>query len=296
MVSTERVSDRDSFTFVRRNDHGILSKLRQPAERGGTVLHELRRAHCRSSAQSRAACRRCARTAQSRAADAARGSAPPPPQYAAPTPPPPSQHPSVEASARSGGIAAGVAAAVGGVLGGMGGQPPAMQPYPTQNPQMQQPPAQAEPYHAPAPPLQQKYQAGPQQTGAYGAAAGAPETPAEKIKEMFFTCRGRLNRKPFFLRGLALGILSSILSSVMGEMSDSSSTALHIAALLMLPLILICCVASIMLVIRRWHDLGKSGWFTLVLIIPLVNLLVMLYLWFVRGTAGPNAYGDDPLA
>ena len=55
MGSPEKISERDSFTLVRRNDHGILSKLRQPAERGGTVLYELRRAHCRSSAQSRAA-------------------------------------------------------------------------------------------------------------------------------------------------------------------------------------------------------------------------------------------------
>ena len=68
MVSTEKVSERDSFTFVRRNDHGILSKLRQPVERGGTVLHELRRGHCRSCAAVCAACRRCARTAQSRTA------------------------------------------------------------------------------------------------------------------------------------------------------------------------------------------------------------------------------------
>ena len=78
MGSPEKISDRDSFTFVRRNDHGFLSKLRQPAERGGTVLHELRRGHCRSCAAVCAACRRCARTAQSRtaqshAADAARG-------------------------------------------------------------------------------------------------------------------------------------------------------------------------------------------------------------------------------
>ena len=51
-----------------------------------------------------------------------------------------------------------------------------------------------------------------------------------------------------------------------------------------------------MLVIRRWHDLGKSGWFTLLLLIPLVNLIVAIYLWVKKGDEGPNQYGDDPLA
>ena len=207
--------------------------------------------------------------------------APPPPQYAAPTPPPPPQQPSPEPPARSGsiaaGAAAGAAAAVGGVLGGMGGQP-------------QQP-------SAPEPPPQAPYQTAtlPYQPDPHGGAQGGPQAQKAQIKEMFFTMQGRLNRKPFFLRGLALGILSSILSSVMGGLAESSSTIMHLVSLLMLPLILVCAAGSLTLVIRRWHDLGRSGWFTLLLLIPLLNFLVMLYLWFVRGTAGPNAYGEDPL-
>lgn len=204
--------------------------------------------------------------------------APPPPQYAPPTPPPPPpQQPSPEAPARSGSIAAGAAAAVGGTLGGMGGQP-------------QQP-------SAPEPPPQAPYQTAtlPYQPDPHGGAQGGPQAQRAEIKEMFFTMQGRLNRKPFLLRGLVLGILSLILSSVMGGLAETSSTVLHLVSLLMLPLILVCAAGSFTLIIRRWHDLGKSGWFTLLLLIPLLNFLVMLYLWFVRGTAGPNAYGEDPL-
>jgi len=51
-----------------------------------------------------------------------------------------------------------------------------------------------------------------------------------------------------------------------------------------------------MLIIRRWHDLGKSGWLSLLMLIPLLNLLVLIFLWVKKGTDGPNAYGDDPLA
>ncbi len=154
-------------------------------------------------------------------------------------------------------------------------------------PQMNQPP-QYQPV--------QYQEVPPQTTGTPAGAAGTPETPLQKLKRMYFTYHGRLNRKPYILWGLALSITMSIVSSLMEFMTNSHSTVLHLLALLLLLVLLVGCVASTMLVIRRWHDLGKSGWFTLILIIPLVNFLVMLYLWFVRGTVGPNAYGEDPLA
>jgi uncharacterized membrane protein YhaH (DUF805 family) len=44
---------------------------------------------------------------------------------------------------------------------------------------------------------------------------------------------------------------------------------------------------------RRLHDMGKSGWFQLVWLIPLVGWAVMIY-WLVQPSVGPNAYGDAP--
>ena len=47
---------------------------------------------------------------------------------------------------------------------------------------------------------------------------------------------------------------------------------------------------------KRWHDCGRSGWMSLVLLLPIVGLLWFFgSLGFVRGTTGPNTYGDDPL-
>ncbi|MFE8643531.1 DUF805 domain-containing protein [Sphingomonas sp. NCPPB 2930] len=43
--------------------------------------------------------------------------------------------------------------------------------------------------------------------------------------------------------------------------------------------------------IRRLHDVGRSGWWLLISVIPLVGSLVLLY-WMVQpGDAGSNAYG-----
>jgi uncharacterized membrane protein YhaH (DUF805 family) len=47
---------------------------------------------------------------------------------------------------------------------------------------------------------------------------------------------------------------------------------------------------------KRWHDCAKSGWMSLVLFVPVIGPLWLLgHLGFVRGTAGPNPYGDNPL-
>jgi uncharacterized membrane protein YhaH (DUF805 family) len=48
--------------------------------------------------------------------------------------------------------------------------------------------------------------------------------------------------------------------------------------------------------IKRWHDRDKSGWFVLVNLIPFVGpIWVLVELGFLRGTAGPNRFGPDPL-
>lgn len=47
--------------------------------------------------------------------------------------------------------------------------------------------------------------------------------------------------------------------------------------------------------VRRLHDLDKTGWFILLVLIPLVGAIILL-IWFVqRGTVGGNQYGPDPL-
>ena len=127
----------------------------------------------------------------------------------------------------------------------------------------------------------------------YGG-GGAPQP--EDLRAMLLTYQGRLNRKPYILRGLLVYVLVMIVNIVMGVLSESDSTALLLIAILLFPVILVGCVASIMLTIRRWHDLGQSGWFTLLGMIPFVNIFVAIYLCVKKGTDGPNAYGADPLA
>jgi len=72
--------------------------------------------------------------------------------------------------------------------------------------------------------------------------------------------------------------------AAMGGMSSILLILLYIATF----------VITIMYGKRRLNDLNRSGWFILLIIIPLVNLLLAIYMIFFAGTEGDNEYGPKP--
>ena len=53
-------------------------------------------------------------------------------------------------------------------------------------------------------------------------------------------------------------------------------------------------IPGIAAVVRRLHDVGKSGWFYFIVLIPLVGPIWLLVLLCTEGDSGPNEYGEDP--
>jgi uncharacterized membrane protein YhaH (DUF805 family) len=53
-------------------------------------------------------------------------------------------------------------------------------------------------------------------------------------------------------------------------------------------------IPSLAVAVRRLHDAGKSGWFLLISLIPLVGSIWLLVILCTEGTAGENEYGADP--
>ena len=108
-----------------------------------------------------------------------------------------------------------------------------------------------------------------------------------KIKTNFFSFDGRIGKKQYlmsFLILLAIGFVLGLILAMLGK----------IGLIILLPIRIILAVASFSIAIRRWHDLGKSGWLSLLFLIPLVNLVVLIYLCVADGTAADNKYGPVP--
>jgi uncharacterized membrane protein YhaH (DUF805 family) len=97
--------------------------------------------------------------------------------------------------------------------------------------------------------------------------------------DILFSFKGRLNRKPFWLYQIGVAVVTSI-PFILGHGWLTGLLELW---------------AQAALCVKRAHDRGRSGWFVLVFLIPLVQLWPLIELSFVRGTKGNNEYGPDPL-
>lgn len=59
---------------------------------------------------------------------------------------------------------------------------------------------------------------------------------------------------------------------------------------------LVILIPSIAVAVRRLHDVGMSGWWYLLVLVPVLGMLALLYFFIQRGESGTNKYGPDPLA
>ncbi len=123
-------------------------------------------------------------------------------------------------------------------------------------------------------------------------------------KNLFLSFEGRISRQPFWLGSLALGIISIILQFVIvavfgGSMDfrDPNATPSVAAGIAFAVLALVSLWPSLAITVKRWHDRDKSGWWTLIILIPIIGAIWMFVEnGFLRGTDGRNRFGDDPLA
>jgi uncharacterized membrane protein YhaH (DUF805 family) len=105
---------------------------------------------------------------------------------------------------------------------------------------------------------------------------------------------GRSRRKEFWffvLFVIAGVILLSIIEGALGLTGMVGGVYGPLTTLFYLA-ILIPCVAVI---VRRLHDQDKSGWWALLGLVPIANLVLLVFM-FLDGTNGPNQYGPDPKA
>ena len=53
-------------------------------------------------------------------------------------------------------------------------------------------------------------------------------------------------------------------------------------------------IPTVSLWVRRLHDVGKSGWFMLLIFVPLVGPILLIYWACMDSIQWPNAYGAVP--
>jgi uncharacterized membrane protein YhaH (DUF805 family) len=127
---------------------------------------------------------------------------------------------------------------------------------------------------------------------------------------LFTSFEGRIGRQQWWLGLIALVVVQWIVFMVIGFMFGGAmmgsvdpanpAAAAQGMGMLSVPIIIVVLIflwPALALYAKRWHDRDKSGWWTLIALIPIIGgLWLLVECGFLRGTEGPNRYGSDPLA
>lgn len=113
-----------------------------------------------------------------------------------------------------------------------------------------------------------------------------------------FDPKGRFTRLSWLAWNLVIGLVGTLVVLVLiaagvaalPEANPQAEASVLMLAGMLIPQVVIVVLAWL-LAIRRFHDLGASGWWTLTLLLPIGNLIAFLFLAFKRGDAGPNRFG-----
>ena len=54
-------------------------------------------------------------------------------------------------------------------------------------------------------------------------------------------------------------------------------------------------IPAIAVSIRRLHDTDRSGWWLLLMFLPIIGWIALIVFFATKGTAGSNRFGPDPL-
>lgn len=114
------------------------------------------------------------------------------------------------------------------------------------------------------------------------------------VFENYANFNGRARRSEywwFILANLILAVVAMVIDNVAGINFDPipyGPIYILYALAVFLP--------GLAVSVRRLHDVGKSGWFYFIVLIPLVGAIWLLVLFFTEGNRGENQYGPDPKA
>ena len=105
---------------------------------------------------------------------------------------------------------------------------------------------------------------------------------------------GRARRKEYWMFALINVVITFVLiliDSLIGTFSPQAGIGL-LSGLYALAVL----IPSIAVTVRRLHDTGRSGWWILITLIPIIGGIVLLIFMLLDSQPGANQYGPNPKA
>lgn len=106
------------------------------------------------------------------------------------------------------------------------------------------------------------------------------------VTHLLFGFSGREKRLPWWIATILVDLGLGMVYALFGHPRASVLVLLLLAPLLIW--------ISVAVQVKRWHDRDKSGWWFLMNFVPIIGWIwVLIECGFLRGTMGPNRFGDE---
>jgi uncharacterized membrane protein YhaH (DUF805 family) len=113
-----------------------------------------------------------------------------------------------------------------------------------------------------------------------------------EVLRKYAVFRGRARRGEFWyflLINVLIGIGLRITDRVIGTFSSEADIGL-LSGIYTLAVL----IPGIAVLVRRLHDTNRSGWWSLIGLVPLIGIIVLLVFTLQDGQEGENRYGPNP--
>lgn len=114
-----------------------------------------------------------------------------------------------------------------------------------------------------------------------------------EVLKKYAVFTGRARRREFWMFALINFIIALVLTFIDGMLGTIQAGGYGLLSSLYLLAVLL---PSLAVSVRRLHDTGRSGWWILIGLVPVVGFIVLLVFYVTDSEAGSNRYGANPKA
>ena len=107
------------------------------------------------------------------------------------------------------------------------------------------------------------------------------------VRDNYANFNGRASRQEYWMFILFNFIFTIVVGFIDGFLSLGFLSLLYVLAIL---------IPGLAVLVRRLHDVNKSGWWFFIIFIPIIGAIWMLILLCTDGNPGENSYGPSPKA
>jgi len=113
-----------------------------------------------------------------------------------------------------------------------------------------------------------------------------------KVLKQYADFNGRARRKEYWM--FALFNIIFLITAMIGDNVLGTTIGVLPYGVFYFLYALAVFLPGLAVFVRRLHDVGKSGWMSLIILIPLIGAIWILVLACADSQAGSNKWGDNP--